>query len=165
MENLRVATAPTVSDAGYRCGAGVGAGPAKAACERVAAGLANVAFEQPVPYAQLPARIRRADILLGVFGATRKAGRVMPNKVFQALACGRPVVTRESEAYPDEARDGGAFAFVSAGDPRALAAAVAAWAAEPAGLGERGRAARRAYEVCFSASVVRHQLEAALAGL
>lgn len=143
----------------------LGAGPAKAACERAAAGLVNAAFEQPVSYAQLPARIRRADILLGVFGTTQKAGRVIPNKVFQALACGRPVVTRESEAYPAAARDGGAFAFVPAGDARALAAAVAAWAAAPEQLGARGRAARRAYEGCFSASVVRCQLEAALAGL
>ena len=143
----------------------LGAGPQRAACERAAAGLANVAFEEPVSYGQLPARIRRADILLGVFGTTRKAGRVMPNKVFQALACGRPVVTRESEAYPFEARGAGAFAFVPAGDARALAAAVAAWASEPARLGDRGRAARQAYEACFSAAVVRRQLAAALAGL
>ncbi len=143
----------------------LGEGPSKEDCERLAAGLSTVSFEQPVPYAQLPARIRRADILLGVFGTTRKAGRVIPNKVYQALACGRPVITRESQAYPDEARDEGALAFVPAGDPQALAAAVAAWAAEPARLGERGRAARQTYEACFSSVVVRCQLQAALAAL
>lgn len=143
----------------------LGEGPSKAACERAAAGLADVAFEAPVPYARLPARIRRADILLGVFGTTRKAGRVIPNKVFQSLACGRPVVTRASDAYPPEARDAAAFAFVPAGDARALAAAVAAWASEPARLGDRSRAARAVYEDCFSSAVVRRQLEAALAWL
>ena len=140
----------------------LGDGPARAECERVAAGLGNVIFEPPVPYAQLPAHIRRADILLGVFGTTQKAGRVIPNKVFQALATGRPVITRESEAYPPEARDPDSFAFVPPGDPQALAAAVAAWASEPARLVARNRAARGAYDVCFSSAVVRRQLETAL---
>ena len=140
----------------------LGNGPARAECERAAEGLDNVIFEAPIPYAQLPARIHRADILLGVFGTTQKADRVIPNKVFQALAAGRPVITRESEAYPPEARDSEAFAFVQPGDPQALAAAVAAWASNPAHLAVRSRAARDVYDACFSSAVVCQQLEAAL---
>jgi glycosyltransferase involved in cell wall biosynthesis len=143
----------------------LGDGPAKAACAGAAQGLSNVCFEPPVPYAQLPARIHRADILLGVFGTTQKAGRVIPNKVFQALACGRPVITRESDAYPEEVQTPEAFTFVPAGDARALAAAVAAWAGERGRMSARDRAARETYEACFSAGVVRRQLAAALAGL
>ena len=141
----------------------LGIGPAKAACLRAAAGAPGVVFEDPVPYAQLPARIRRADILLGVFGTTQKAGRVIPNKVFQALASGRPVITRLSDAYPEAARTSEAFTFVPPGDARALAAAVAEWAAARGALAGRGRAARRVYEDCFSSAVVRRQLAEALA--
>ena len=140
----------------------LGDGPARAECEHAAAGLSNVIFEPPIPYAQLPARIHRADILLGVFGTTQKAGRVIPNKVFQALAAGRSVITRDSAAYPVEARKAEALAFVPPGDPQALATAVAAWASDPIRLAERNHAARDVYDTCFSSATVRQQLEAAL---
>lgn len=143
----------------------LGNGPVKPECQKAAEGLANVFFEDRIPYAQLPARIHRAGILLGVFGDTQKAGRVIPNKVFQALASGRPVLTRVSDAYPALARESEAIAWVPPGDPRALAGAVAAWAADPARLALRGQAAHRLYESCFAAPVIRAQLSAALDGL
>ena len=143
----------------------LGDGPSKPECQRAARALPNVVFEARLPYAALPARIHRADILLGVFGATQKAGRVIPNKVFQALASGRPVVTRVSEAYPAAARESEAVAWVPAGDPRALADAVAAWASDPARFAARNQAARSLYEACFAAPVIRAQLAAALDGL
>jgi Glycosyltransferase len=140
----------------------LGDGPTRAECERAATGHRNVTFEARMSYEQLPSRIHRADILLGVFGTTQKAGRVIPNKVFQALAAGRPVITRQSEAYPAEAHDPEAFAFVPPGDPQALAAAVAAWVSDPVRLAARNRAARGVYDACFSSAVVRQQLTTAL---
>jgi glycosyltransferase involved in cell wall biosynthesis len=140
----------------------LGDGPAKPACQTAGAGLTNVTFEAPIPYAQLPARIHRADILLGVFGSTQKAGRVIPNKVFQALAAGRPVITRASEAYPAEVCGATAVTFVPPGDPSALAAAVADWATHRSALAGRGQAAFTLYKRCFSAAVVRSQLAQSL---
>ena len=51
-----------------------------------------------IPYADLIDWIQKADVCLGIFGDTEKAGRVIPNKVFQILAGGRPLITRDSEA-------------------------------------------------------------------
>ena len=136
----------------------MGDGAGKSACQDAAAGLDNVFFEARIPYAELPARIRRADILLGVFGTTQKAGRVIPNKVFQALAAGRPVVTQRSAAYPEPAPTSSAMAFVPPGDPQALADAVAAWALDPEALIRRQGAARHLYETCFSEALIRDQL-------
>ena len=143
----------------------LGDGPEKPACVTAAAGLAHVTFENPIPYAQLPARIHRADILLGVFGTTQKAGRVIPNKVFQALASGRPVITRSSAAYPPETQFSSAFAFVPPGNPQALATAVAFWALQRETLVGRAQAARVIYESHFSATLVRNQLARSLEAL
>jgi glycosyltransferase involved in cell wall biosynthesis len=142
----------------------LGNGPLLSACQNLAHGLANVVFENWLPYAQLPERIRHADILLGVFGPTPKAQRVIPNKVFQALACGKPLVTSTAPAYPAELlakRDSG-ITWIPAGDALALTEAVAALASLPQQLIKHGANSRRSYEQYFSEEAITQQLRVAL---
>ena len=61
---------------------------------------------------------------LGIFGASEKAQRVIPNKVFQALACGTPVVTADTPAARELLRDGESALLVPPGDPAALIDAI-----------------------------------------
>lgn len=147
----------------------LGNGPLLAACRRQAQGLASVVFEDWLPYRQLPDRIRRADILLGVFGPTPKTQRVIPNKVFQALACGRPLVTARAPAYPDTLPElpceQSGIAWVPAGDAAALARAVSELATRPERLGALGAAAHATYLRLFAADRIRAQLSSALRGL
>jgi len=49
---------------------------------------------------------------------------VIPNKVFQALACSCPVITADTAAARELLTDGHDALLVPAGDPRALAEAV-----------------------------------------
>jgi glycosyltransferase involved in cell wall biosynthesis len=145
----------------------LGQGPLRAACESAAQGLPNVRFEDWRPYAEIPARIHRADILLGIFGTTPKAGRVIPNKVYQSLACGRPVVTRTSAAYPEALRhaaDSG-LVWTGAGDAQALADCVAALASDPKQIDRLGQAAAETSRRFFSSAMVREQLRGVLDGL
>jgi glycosyltransferase involved in cell wall biosynthesis len=65
-----------------------------------------------------------ADVCLGVFGRSNKAGRVVPNKVYDELACGRPIITEDSAGARELLRDGESALLVPAGDGAALAAAV-----------------------------------------
>ena len=134
---------------------------------REAGASARVSFEPWIDYARLPARIAQAHLLLGVFGTTPKAGRVIPNKVYQALACARAVVTRDSPAYPaqlrDEAQTG--LRFVAPGDADALAAAIDAFAAQPRAIADAGLEARRIYLQHFSKSRVLYALSELLAGM
>ncbi|MDD5364044.1 MAG: glycosyltransferase [Gallionellaceae bacterium] len=143
----------------------VGDGPLRAACMEAAAGLASVVFEDWIDYEALPSRIHRADLVLGIFGTTAKAARVIPNKVYQAMACGRPLVTRAAPAYTGELLDdpGSGIQWVDGGDAADLAAAVARLARSPETLPERARQTRLAYERHFSLAHIRSALAAALA--
>src|SRR5690606_19188770 len=48
--------------------------------------LANVDWIDKVSYSELPEYISKSDVSLGIFGDTGKAGRVIPNKVYEAAA-------------------------------------------------------------------------------
>ena len=145
----------------------LGNGPLRARCEQLAAGLPNVAFEDWLPYTGLPDRIRRADILLGVFGATPKTQRVIPNKVFQALACGKPLVTSAAPAYPESLAKSGdsGIRWVPAGNAAELSQAVEELARQPHRLPVAGKQARAAFAGYFSTSTIVEQLRAALASI
>ena len=58
----------------------------------------NVELSGLVELEQLPAEIASAALCLGIFGTTAKAARVVPHKVFQCLAVGRPVLTADTAA-------------------------------------------------------------------
>ncbi|SHO46449.1 glycosyltransferase [Desulfopila aestuarii] len=138
----------------------LGEGPLKKVCEEKASGHSHINFEGWCPYEQLAARIGKADVLLGVFGDSAKAGRVIPNKAYQALACGRPLITRESDAYPENLCNGpdAGIVFVPAGDPEVLAAEVRNFIMQQDMLPDMGKLARVSYETWFSEKKIRESL-------
>jgi glycosyltransferase involved in cell wall biosynthesis len=100
--------------------------------DRLLAGRsANVEWIPWIEYEELPAELHRASCALGIFGSSEKARRVIPNKAFQALACGTPLVTADTKAARELLSDGETAILVPAGDPQALAAALRKLAAEP----------------------------------
>jgi len=137
----------------------LGDGELKRQIEKQARGLSNIAFEPWVRYDELPGRVARAHILLGIFGTTVKAGLVIPNKMYQAMAAGRPVITRVAAAYPQPVRDSDVIGWVPPGDPSALASVVRKWLAEPANLVRRGQETRRLFDTFFNPEELRKQLE------
>lgn len=144
----------------------LGDGPLNVRCRELAAGHANIEFVPWVPYETLPLWIGGADVLLGVFGESDKAGRVIPNKVFQPLACGRPVITRTSDAYPEAVAksspsETGVF-WVEPGSPQRLSEAVLKIDSQPEKLPGLCIAARMTYERHFRAEVLRQALEQTL---
>lgn len=88
-------------------------------------GIANIKWTEWVSFEHLGDRIRSADVVLGIFDEGAKAGRVIPNKLHQALACGAATITRCSPAIDEIARAGGTVA-IPPSDPEALAKAVLA---------------------------------------
>jgi len=145
----------------------IGNGPSRKRCESLVRGMDNVTFEDWVAYQDLPAQIRHADVVLGIFGTTQKAGRVIPNKVYQALACGRPVITRRSAAYPKEMIGdmAGGVIWVDAGASADLCAKLADLARHPESLAELSTRARSSYQRYASFDVIAQQLAATLTGI
>src|SRR5207237_8229654 len=90
----------------------------------------NVDWTAWLPYEQLPAVLRGSRGALGIFGTTAKAARVIPNKAFQALACGTPLVTADTPAARELLENGDGALLVPAGEPEALAAALRRLAAD-----------------------------------
>ena len=91
----------------------------------------NVEWIDWIDYEHLPEENQRAGCALGVFGTSAKTGRVIPNKAFQALACGTPLVTGDTPAARELLRDGESALLVPPGNPMALAAAVRRLAGDP----------------------------------
>jgi glycosyltransferase involved in cell wall biosynthesis len=88
--------------------------------------------EEFLPRAALDGRIAAADACLGIFGTTAKASRVVPCKVHDALAAGKPLATADTPAAREILRDGVHALLVPPGDPGALAAALARLRDDPA---------------------------------
>jgi glycosyltransferase involved in cell wall biosynthesis len=84
----------------------------------------RLSFRPPVPVEDLEEAIAGADVVLGIFGGTAKARMVIPNKVYQALAVGRAVVTADTEAVRELFTDGEHLLTVPPGDAAALARAI-----------------------------------------
>jgi len=102
---------------------------------------------------ELPALVARFDVCLGIFGTGPKGLRVVPNKVFQGAAAGAAIVT--SDTGPQREALGDAALYVPPGDPRALADALLALAADHERLHElRVAAYERACAHFRPASVV-----------
>ncbi|HYU32890.1 MAG TPA: glycosyltransferase family 4 protein [Thermoanaerobaculia bacterium] len=83
-----------------------------------------------VPYEELARWIGEADVCLGIFGASGKAGRVIPNKVFQILSVGKPLVTRDSPAIRELLAPGPGVSLIPPDDPAALVEALRRFRAE-----------------------------------
>jgi glycosyltransferase involved in cell wall biosynthesis len=114
----------------------------------------NVEHVTWVEYERLPAELTAAGCALGIFGTSGKAQRVIPNKAFQALATGTPLITADTPAARELLADGESALLVPPGDPRALADAINR-VAESAELAQRIAAGgRAAYERSASEAVL-----------
>jgi glycosyltransferase involved in cell wall biosynthesis len=71
----------------------------------------NISFIDPVSLQELPQLIADSDLCLGIFGDTNKTQRVIPNKVYEYLACAKPIITAETPAMKElfDARAGVIF--------------------------------------------------------
>lgn len=143
----------------------LGWGAYKAATEAKAAGIRNIRFLDKVPYVDVPKVIGAHDVVLGVFGTTEKASRVIGNKVYECMACARPTINEFCTGYPSAAKDCPAIKFVPPGDASAIADAVRAYRADWGRRDVYFTEARAFFEKYLSMRVIKDQLAAILADM
>jgi glycosyltransferase involved in cell wall biosynthesis len=124
---------------------------------------ANVDWVPWVDYEHLPAELAACGCALGIFGTTAKAARVIPNKVFQALACGAPVITADTPAIRELGE--GAALLVPPGDGQALADAVRSLATDAARRDELAAAGLATYRAKASEEILGTRWRALLEAL
>jgi glycosyltransferase involved in cell wall biosynthesis len=114
----------------------------------------NVEHVPWIEYEHLPGEIQRAGCSLGIFGASGKAQRVIPNKAFQAIACAAPLVTADTPAARELLVDEESALLIPPGDAKALAQAVRRLAADPELSRRIAAGGRAAYEQEASEAVL-----------
>jgi glycosyltransferase involved in cell wall biosynthesis len=121
--------------------------------------LANVTFTGAQPKASIPDILAAADVCVAVLQNIPEFRLTYPNKVFDYLAAGKPVVLAIDGVIRKVVEEAGAGVFVQPGDPGALASAIRAFAGDrerARAMGERGRAHvtrsfdRRAHGAAFA---------------
>ena len=123
----------------------VGQGPEKTPLQQRArdAGLTNIEFLPPIPKPAVPAFLRAMDALyIGLVRQPLFRFGVSPNKLFDYMMAGRPVI-HAIDTPGDLVAESGCGLSCAAEDPLAVAATVRELierpAAELAAMGERGR--------------------------
>jgi hypothetical protein len=107
-------------------------------------GLDNVHFLPPVPKTDMPQALAAADACIAILKPIPLYATVYPNKVFDYMAAGRPVVLAIDGVIREVIEAAGAGIYTPAGDVEALANAILSLADDPqAGraMGVRGRQA------------------------
>lgn len=112
-------------------------------------GLDNVRILGRIPKTDVPPLTRTADVLMALFGDKPILATNSPNKFFDALASGRPVIVNQPGWTRELVEESGAGVYVPVGDGVALADAIEALADDPHRTAEMGRAARALAEERF----------------
>ncbi|MDG2307467.1 MAG: glycosyltransferase [Candidatus Binatia bacterium] len=121
----------------------IGDGPERARTDPLVEDLPHVKMRDWVPYEDLPAEIRKADVVLGIFGSSVKAQMVVPNKVYQAAQVGRAIVTADTPAIREVFQPGESIVAIEP-DPAAVVDALRSLATDRDRREALGTAARAA---------------------
>ena len=115
---------------------------------RDAADGERVIYVGALPYRNVPGLVARGLAALSPQVDTRGRAMtgLMPLKVFETMACGRPVIVSDYPGMAGLVRDEECGLVVPPGDPAALAAAVRALASDDDAANDMGRRGRAAIE-------------------
>ena len=124
-------------------------------------GLSNVLFQDPLPRGDIAQAIAGAQACLTIFRPS-KTSAWSPNKMFDSLAAGRPVLINVSGWLGETITKNNAGLSLDAHDAKALADGLERLADDPALCEQMGRNARALAERQFDRRKLAAQMEAVL---
>ncbi len=138
----------------------LGDGKEKSALQQRAAdlGLSNVLFVSSVPKSEMPGALAAADACIAILKPLEEYKTTYPNKVFDYMAAGRPVVLAIDGVIREVVEAAGCGIFAEPGNAQAMAEAICKLAEDPQQSKEMGRRGRRYLEEHFSREKVADQL-------
>ena len=125
-------------------------------------GLRNVHFIPAVPKDEMDQALAAADAGIAVLKPLDVYKTTYPNKVFDYMAAGRPVVLAIDGVIRQVVEQAGGGVFVPPGDPAAMAQALRDLARDPAAARRMGRAGREYVAAHFDRSTLANGLEVVL---
>ncbi len=127
--------------------------------------LTNVLFLPPVPKAEMAQALAAADACLAILKPLEEYKTTYPNKVFDYMAAGRPVLLAIDGVIRQVVEAAGCGVFIPPGDAEALARAIRTLANDPAAARAMGQRGRRYLETHFSRPVLAERFRAFVEGL
>ena len=121
-------------------------------------GLSNVLFLPPVSKTAMPSVLAAADVCLAILKPLEMYKTTYPNKVFDYMAAGRPVVLAIDGVIRQVIKEAGAGIPVPPGDPDAMASAIQLLAQNPTVGQQMGLQARHYVEANFDRSQLADRL-------
>lgn len=121
-------------------------------------GLKNVLFLPPVAKSEMAVALAGADACLAILKPIDEYKTTYPNKVFDYMAAGRPVVLAIDGVIRAVVEAAGCGVFAEPGDPVALAEAIRKMATDRASARRMGLAGRKYLEEHFSRSALAERL-------
>jgi glycosyltransferase involved in cell wall biosynthesis len=143
----------------------LGDGKEKKALVAQAQGLTNVTFLPPVAKTGMAEALAAADACLAILKPIQLYQTTYPNKVFDYMAAGRPLLLAIDGVIRKVVEEAGAGLFVPPGNPQALAQAILDLAGDPARAVQMGRNGRLAVEQHYDRRVTAEQMRILLEGL
>jgi glycosyltransferase involved in cell wall biosynthesis len=138
----------------------LGDGKEKPALQKQAAGmgLTNVLFLPPVPKTEMAEALAGADACLAILKPIEEYKTTYPNKVFDYMAAGRPVILAIDGAIREVVEAAECGVFAQPGNPSALAEAIRKLSANKHEARKMGLRGRKYLEEHFSRAVIAEKL-------
>jgi glycosyltransferase involved in cell wall biosynthesis len=138
----------------------VGDGKEKAhlQAEAISMNLPNVSFIPPVPKTEMASVLAAGDACIAILKPLELYNTTYPNKVFDYMAAGRPVVLAIDGVIRQVVENAGAGVPVSPGNADALACAIESLADDPHNARQMGLAGRAYVERKFNRSQLSEKL-------
>lgn len=127
--------------------------------KNISESYSNIVFLGVVLYHEILEYSQDADILFALYDPARPNNRLAsPNKLFEAMMCGKPIIVNEGVATADKVCEENCGLVVPYGDYEALKEAVLLLKNNPELRKELGDNGRRAYETKYNWKIMEKRL-------